>query len=160
MAVAAQVAGGYLCCNGHDKINQDLNHPVTHLPSVARMEKGSTASITHLSAQLNKKRQRTTHRTAAAFFTLFSGRFAQVCTRSGPPYGILWAEAYPPLSFSFKGGTQHETTQPHPTPDGGAGVRCHGPEPVCACAGRGRRARRNAAARHLPRGQHRRGVQG
>ena len=66
------------------------------------MEKGSTASITHLSAQLNKKRQRTTHRTAAAFFTLFSGRFAQVCTRSGPPYGILWAEAYPPCHFHSK----------------------------------------------------------
>jgi len=41
----AQVIGGYLCCNGHDKINQDLNHRVTHLLSVARMEKGSATSF-------------------------------------------------------------------------------------------------------------------
>ena len=51
----AQVIGGYLCCNGHDKINQDLNHRVTHLLSVARMEKGSATSITQALTQYNKK---------------------------------------------------------------------------------------------------------
>lgn len=44
-----------MCCNGHDKINQDLNHRVTHLLSVARMEKGSATSITQALTQYNKK---------------------------------------------------------------------------------------------------------
>ena len=44
----AQVIGGYLCCNGHDKINQDLNHRVTHLLSVARLEKGSVGILAYM----------------------------------------------------------------------------------------------------------------
>ena len=50
----AQAIGNHLRCDSYDNIGYDLDHQA-HLPSVARMEKGSATSITQVLAQYNKK---------------------------------------------------------------------------------------------------------
>ena len=48
----AHAIGNHLCCDGYDNVGQNFSH-AAHLPSVARMEKGSEFSITYPTGYCN-----------------------------------------------------------------------------------------------------------